>query len=199
MSVLRQVAHGEQQGEEADRHVDVEHRAPDEGVGQPAAEGGAEHRRDHDAEAENGERLAVLLLGEGIEQDGLAQRHERRAANALQQPEDHHAFEVPGESAQRRGDHEADDREDQEAAPAESRGEIAGERHHHGGRDEIGGEHPGDLIGGGAEGAEHVRDRHAHDGDVEHFEDGGEHDGDDERDRGLYSLCGGSGGSGSSG
>ena len=99
--------------------------------------------------------------------------------------EDHHAFEVPGEAAQRRGDHEADDGEDQEAAPAESRGEIAGERHHHGCRHEIRGEHPGDLIGGGAEGAEHVRDRHAHDGDVEHFEDRREHDGDDEGDRRL--------------
>ena len=43
---------------------------------------------------------------------------------------------------------------DQEAAPAEPRGEIAGERHHHGGGDEIRGEHPGDLIRGGAEGAE---------------------------------------------
>ena len=72
-----------------------------------------------------------------------------------------------------------------QAAPAEPRGEIAGERHHHGGGDEIRGEHPGDLIGGGAEGAEHVRDRHAHDGDVEHFEDRGEHDGDDEGDRRL--------------
>ena len=185
MSASRQVAHGEQQREDADRHIDVEHRAPDEGVGQPAAEGGAEDRRHHDAEAENGERLAVLLLREGVEQDGLAQGHERRAANALHQAEDHHAFEVPGEAAQRRGDHEADDGEDQEAAPAEPRGEIAGERHHHGGRHEIRGEHPGDLIGGGAEGAEHVRDRHAHDGDVEHFEDRGEHDGDDEGDRRL--------------
>ena len=109
--------------------------------------------------------------GERVEQDGLAQRHERRAANPLQEAEGHHAFEIPGEAAQRRGDHEADDGEDQQAPPSEPRGEIAGERHHHGGGDEIRGEHPGDLIGGRAEGAEHMRDRHADDGDVQHFED----------------------------
>ena len=75
--------HGEQQGEQADRHIDVEHGPPDEGVGQPAAEDGPEHRGDHDAQAKNGERLPMLLSREGIEQDGLAQGHERRAANAL--------------------------------------------------------------------------------------------------------------------
>ena len=183
MSASRQVAHGEQQREQPDRHIDVEHRAPHEGVGEPSSEGRSEDRRHHDAEAENGERLAVLLFREGVEQDGLAQGHERRAANALRQPEDHHAFEVPREAAQCRGDHEADDGEDQEAAPSEPRGEIAGERHHHGGRHEVRGEHPGDLIRGGAERAEHMRDRHAHDGDVEHFQDRGQHDGDDERCR----------------
>ena len=139
----------------------------------------------------------MLLLGEGVEQDGLAQRHERRAAHALRQAEHHHAFEIPGEAAQRRGDHEADDGEEQEAAPPEPGGEIAGERHHHGGGDEIRGEHPGDLIGRGAEGAEHVRDRHAHDGDVEHFEDAVSTTATTRATDGLYSLCGGSGGAAS--
>jgi hypothetical protein len=88
----RQVAHSEQQREQADRHIDVEHRAPREGVGEPSSEGRSEDGRHHDAEAEDGECLAVLLFREGVEQDGLAQGHERRAANALRQPEDHHAF-----------------------------------------------------------------------------------------------------------
>ena len=72
---------------------------------------------------------------------------------------------------------------EQEPPSPEPGGEIAGERHHHGGGDDIGGEHPGDLVGGGAEGAEHMRDRHVDDGDVEHFEHRGQHHGDDERDR----------------
>ena len=67
--------------------------------------------------------------------------------------------------------------------PPEPVGEIAGERHHHGGGDDVGGQHPGDLVGRGGEGAEHMRDRHVDDGHVEHFEHRGQHHGDDERDR----------------
>jgi hypothetical protein len=66
---------------------------------------------------------------------------------------------------------------------------MAGQRHDHGGRHEIRGKHPIDLVGRRAEAAEHVRRGHAHDGDVEHFEDRGEHDGHNERDGGLLGRC----------
>ncbi len=98
-------------------------------------------------------------------------------------PEDHHALQIPGHAAQGRGQHEAANGEHQQPPAAEPGGEIAGERHHHGGRDEIGGQDPGDLVGGGAERAQHMRERHVDDGDVEHFEDRGQHDGDHQRDR----------------
>src|SRR5262249_12007707 len=43
----------------------------------------------------------------------------------------------------------------------------------------------GNLIRGGAERPEHMRDGHAYDGDVEHFQDRREHHGDDQRHRRL--------------
>ncbi len=179
------MAHGEQQGEQADRHVDVEHGPPHEGFRQPAAEGWPEHGRHHDAEAENGERLSGLFAREGVEQDGLAQGDERRADQALRQPEHHHAFQAPRQPAKRRGDDEAQNRDDEETPPPEPCREVAGERHHHGRGDEVRREHPGDLIRGGAEAAQHMRDGHAHDGDVEDLKKGGEHDRHDQRDRRL--------------
>ena len=72
--------------------------------------------------------------------------------------------------------------------PPEPGGEIAGERHHHGGGDDVGGQHPGDLVGRGGKGAEHMRDRHVDDGHVEHFEHRGQHHGDDERDRRTFGM-----------
>ena len=41
-----------------------------------------------------------LVAREGVEQDRLAQRHERRAEHALGQAEHDHALEVPGQAAQ---------------------------------------------------------------------------------------------------
>ena len=73
--------------------------------------------------------------------------------------------------------------EKQQPPPPKPVGEIAGERHHHGGGDDVGRQNPGDLVGRGGKGAEHMRDRHIDDGHVEHFEHRGQHHGDDERDR----------------
>ena len=50
------------------------------------------------------------------------------------------------QAAQHRGGGEADDREDHQRAPAEPRRQPAGERRGDRGRDEVEGEHPGDLL-----------------------------------------------------
>ena len=47
-------------GQDADRNVDVEGIAPAEGIGQPAAQGGAEHRRDDDSQAIGGHGHGAL-------------------------------------------------------------------------------------------------------------------------------------------
>ena len=52
-----------------------------------------------------------------------------------------------------------------------------------GGRYEIGGKYPGNLVGGDAETAKHMRYGYADDCDVEHLEDSCEHDGNNQRDR----------------
>ena len=55
---LRQITDRHQQRDKADGDVDVEHHAPGIGLGQIAAERRADHGRYHDAETEDGERLA---------------------------------------------------------------------------------------------------------------------------------------------
>ena len=50
--------------------------SPDERVGKPSAQNWTKHRGDHNAKAENGESLAMLLTGEGIEQNSLTQGDE---------------------------------------------------------------------------------------------------------------------------
>ena len=180
---FRQIADGHQQGKNAERHVDVEHHAPGIILGEVAAERGADHRRHHDAHAEDRQRLAVPTARKGIEQDRLAQRHQRRAEHALGQAEHHHALQAPRHAAQRRGHDEADNGGQQEPPSPKPFGEIAGQRHHHGGGDDVRRQHPGDLVRRGGKGAEHVRDRHVDDGHVEHFEHRGQHHGDHESDR----------------
>ena len=72
--VVRGVAHQNQDAgsaQEADRQVDVEHPAPGELVGQPAAERRADDRADHGADAPHRHRLALLLARIGVHHDGL--------------------------------------------------------------------------------------------------------------------------------
>ena len=71
-------------GENADGDIDVEGVAPAEGVGEPAAEGGAEDRSDDDSEAVGGHGHGAFATGEALEQDGLGERLERAAAGALE-------------------------------------------------------------------------------------------------------------------
>ena len=83
----RQIGGHAEEGEDADRQVDEEHPAPVEAVGQPAAQRRPDDRADHDAGAPDGHGLAVALLRIDVEQEGLRQRHDRRAEHALQQAE----------------------------------------------------------------------------------------------------------------
>ena len=75
-----QLSHRQQQRYQADGNVDVEYRSPHERVGKPSAQNWTKHRGDHNAKAENGESLAMLLTGKGIEQNSLTQGNERCTA-----------------------------------------------------------------------------------------------------------------------
>ena len=108
-----------QHGDDADRQVDVEDPAPGVAVGDPAAEGRADRRADHHAEAEEAVGEPQLLGREGLDQDRLRGREHGAAAGALDEAEDHQLPEVGGVAAEERGDGEQDQRADEVVAAAE--------------------------------------------------------------------------------
>ena len=84
---VRRIVHearDHEDGEDADGNVDVEGVAPAEGVGEPAAERGTQHRGNDDSQAIGGHGHGSLLRREAFEQDGLRKGLQRAAARALQ-------------------------------------------------------------------------------------------------------------------
>ena len=170
-------------GENADGNVDVEGVAPTEGVGEPAAERGAEDGGDDDAEAIGGHGHGALCGGKAFEQDGLRERLQCAAAGALHDAGEQNDAERGRRSAEERGDGEDDDADEQEALAAEAAGEPVGGGQDDGVGDEVAGEHPGGFGVGGRERAGDVGQRDRGDGGVEHLHEGGQHDRDRDEPR----------------
>ncbi|GJE03234.1 hypothetical protein GMJLKIPL_5185 [Methylobacterium isbiliense] len=168
------------QGHHADRGVDQEAPVPGIGVGEPAAEGRPDHRRDHDGDPVEREGLAALLRREGIRQDRLRERG-HTAAEPLQHPEEQQRFEAPGEAAQHRRDGEERDRRHEERLAPVALGEEARRGQHDRVGDEVARHHPGRLVRPDRESARDVAQRHVGDRGVEHLHEGRErdHHGDD--------------------
>ena len=186
-------------GQDADGNVDVEGVAPTEGVGEPAAQGGAEDGRDDDAEAVGGHGHGALLDGEAFEKNGLRERLQCAAAGAL-----HHARQQDdrqrwSRAAEERGHREEDDADEQEALAAEAASKPVGGGQDDGVGNQVAGEHPGGLGVGGGERAGDVGQGYGGDGGVEHLHEGGQHDGDGDQPRvdalgeRIAGLCGGGG------
>ena len=147
------VGHVEEQhghAQHADRQVDQEHPAPVEALGQLAAQRRPDDRGDHDAHAVDGHRLADALLGIDVEQHGLRQRRDDGAADALQDAEQHHLGRLVAmpQSAEATVKPMTEIRNSR-FCPMRSR-HPAGERRRDGGGDDVGGQHPGDLVLRGA-------------------------------------------------
>ena len=104
------------------------------------------------------------------------ERHQRRAEEALQQPEGHDLEQRLRDAAQHRGDHEAGDRHQQHALAAEPVGEEARRRRHDRGGDDIGGQHPVDLVGARRHAALDIGQRDIGDRRVERLHDDGKDD-----------------------
>ena len=165
----------------ADRHVDVEHPAPVEVVGEVGADDRADDRRDHDAHAPHRHRLAMALARVDVEDDRLRQRRQRGAEGALHDAEEHHLLEAEGGAAQRRGGDEAGDADGEQPLAADIVRQPAGDRRGDRLGDDIGGQHPGDglligaearlHVGQGDVGDRHVEDHHDH---RDHHRDGDE-------------------------
>ena len=147
-------------------------------VGEPGAERRAHDRPEHHADAPDRHRRAALLERIGVEQHRLRQRHQRGAGHALQQAEQHHLLDVLRQRAQERGDGEAGDADDEQLLAAEAVGHPADRRGHDGGGDDVGGEHPVDLVERGRQRALHIGQRDVGDGGVERLHDGRGHGAD---------------------
>src|SRR3546814_4708077 len=89
----------------------------------------ADDRPEDRAHAPDRHRRAVAFGRIDVEQDRLAHRHERRAENALEQPETHEFAQAGGDAAQPRRDREADDRDLHQPLASESAGEPRSEEH----------------------------------------------------------------------
>ena len=166
-------------GDDADRQIDQEHPVPGVIVGQPGAERRAHDRAEHHADAPDRHRAEPRSSTRvGVEQHRLRQRHQRGAGHALQQAEQHHLLDVLRQRAQQRGDGEAGDADDEQLLAAEAVGQPADRRGHDGGGDDVGGQHPVDLVERGRQRALHVGQRHVGDGGVERLHDGRRHGAD---------------------
>ncbi len=165
-------------GQDAERQVDEEHPAPRIILGQPAAEGRAHDRPEHHAHAPDRHRRAAPGRRIGVEHHRLAERHQRGAEHALQQAEGDHLLDALRDPAQHRGDGEAGGADDEQLLAADARRQPAERRGHDRRGDDIGGQHPVDLILGGRQRPLHVGQGDIGDRRVERLHDGRHHDAD---------------------
>ncbi|ABA48951.1 200 kDa antigen p200, putative [Burkholderia pseudomallei 1710b] len=178
--ILDELDHRER-SQHADRHVEQEHPAPREVVGDPAAERRAEHRRDDDRHGRDRERAVALLGRERIEDDRLLVRLQAAAEQPLQHAEHDQLAEIGCDSAQERADRERDDAQHEVALAAEQAAEKAGDRQHDAVGDKIRRERPGRFVVARRHRAGDVRQRDVDDRRVEHLHERGERD--DDRDQ----------------
>ena len=157
------------EGQNADRNVDEEDPAPGEVVGDPAAEGGSDGRREHGNEAVERKGLSALLRLKGVGHDGLGHGLHAAAARALNDSEDEQHGQSGRRAAEKAGDGKDHDAENKEVAPPHQARGPAAQRQHNGVRDQVAGQHPGALIRACAKGAGNVRQGHVGDGGVQHL------------------------------
>ena len=172
---LRQERDHAEEGEHADRQVDVEHPAPAVILGQPAAEHRAEHRarpsrRRRTAPSRSPGAPADRCRAAPIARAAPAPRRTcpagsgtaRSATSDCAMP---HSIEATVKPATR---------DEEQPLDAEPPGEKAGRRRHDRGRDDIGGQHPVDLVLAGRDAALDVRQRDVGDGRVQRLHQGRE-------------------------
>ena len=99
-------ARGQDQGKNADGNIQEEDPAPGEVVGDPAAQSGADGRRQHHREAIDREGHAAFCGRKRIRQDGLFAGLQAAAPRALQYAEQNQHAQVRRQPAQERTDGE---------------------------------------------------------------------------------------------
>lgn len=154
---------------------------PGIGIGDPAAQGRADHGGDHHGHTVDGERLATLLRREGVRQDRLLAGRHATTAETLQDAEQDQRLQIPGKPAEQRSDREGRNADHVEALAAEHGREPARDRQHDRVGDEIARDDVGALVEADGEPAGDVAQCHIGDGGVEHLHEGRDrdHEGDE--------------------
>ncbi len=180
MAQVRQVAPHEEQRQQADRQVHVEHRAPAEGLREKAAE----RRADRVGDAEGGAHQHLPAqahdrIGEQVGHAGERGAHQHPAADALQHPRGHQEAHAARHPAQHRGGGEHHDRGDHEGLAAVIVAQPAEDRH---------GDHRGQQVGGRDPRVQIEAAQLGHDG-RQRGADHGLVEGDQHRDEGNAQHC----------
>ena len=136
-------AGNEDDRQNADGNVDVKGIAPAESVGKPAAQRGAKDRGDDDPETIGGHGHGAFCRGKALKQDGLRQRLQCAAPRTLQHAGQQNDGERWGRSAEKRGNGEDGDADEQEPLASEAAGEPVGGGQNDGVGDQVAGENPG--------------------------------------------------------
>ena len=181
---LFQRAVGHDERDRAHRQVDPEDERPVHAVGEHAAQHRADDARDH----EHDRRIALiarpLARRHQVGDDGLGDRQDAAAADALQRAR---RDQRPHGGRQRAGDRTEDEDAhagQQDAAAAVDVGQLAEQRRHRRRAQEIGRDHPGQALDV-AEMNPDGRQGRGDDGLLQRAQEHGEHDaGDDLVDRG---------------
>ena len=175
---LERVPRHRQRGD-AERQVDPEDQRPVELLGEEAAEHRAADRGHREHRADIALVAAALARRDDVGDDGLRQRHQAAAAEALQRAAEHQGGHRRRQRAGDRAGDEQADRDHHHDAAAVDVGELAVERRHRGAGEQVGRHHPRQF----AEIAEmHAdgRQRGGDDGLVERAEEHRQHDADDD-------------------
>ena len=166
-------------GGEPQRQVDPEDHRPVQRLGDHAAEHRPEQRRGHEDGGDIDLVFAALLGRHHVGDDGLRQRDQPAAAEPLDEARQHEQPERRRERAGDRADDEDDDAREQRHPPPMDVGELAVERRHGGGGEQIGRHHPGQMRHV-AELAPDRRHGGGDDGLVQRRQEHGEHDAEDD-------------------
>ena len=174
--LTRLEAQGHENGEEAQRQVDEEDRAPAEVLGEKPADDGSEGGGgDRDAR-----KVALearpLARRDGLADQRLRQRHEAAAAQTLQHAGKAQHLDAGGGGAGERGEEEDAERHEHHALAAPHVAQLPVDRGGDGGGEQIGDDYPGDALDAAERGG-NVGERSGDDGLVDHGQEHRQHDG----------------------
>ncbi len=180
-----QRAFGHDQSGTAERDVDPENERPVQVVGQQTANHRAENAGAHEHDRGAALHHRAFARREQIGNDGLRDRQQTAAADALQSARDNQHPERRRQRAGDRAEDENADGEQQNGTPPVDVGELAEQRRGGGQREKISSDHPGQIIDIAealADGGQCRRDDRLFERGEEHRQ----HDaGDDGADRGV--------------